>query len=89
MHAQPEIKKRTIHRLKIAKGHLSKIISMVEGDTYCMDIIHQSQAVQKALKEIDALVLENHLQSCVVQQIQEGQAQTAISEVMNVFKKRK
>lgn len=89
MHATIDTKNRALHRLKIARGHLSKVITMVEDDTYCMDIIHQSQAIQKALKEIDALVLENHLHSCVVNQIKDGDAETAITEVMNVFKKKR
>lgn len=61
---------------------------MVETDQYCVDVIHQSQAVQKALKEVDNLTLENHLKGCVSSKIQEGNKEEAIAEVMNVFKKR-
>lgn len=58
-----DTKERHLHRLKIARGHLSKVISMLEDDAYCIDILHQSQAVQKVLKEVDNLILENHLQT--------------------------
>lgn len=81
------IKERTLHRLKIAQGHLGKVFSMIENDQYCIDVIHQSRAVQKALKEIDNLVLENHLKNCVSTSIEKGNGEEAILEVMAVFKK--
>ena len=80
-------KERITHRLKIVRGHLSKIIDMVEKDAYCIDVIHQSLAVQKALKEIDNIILEEHLKGCVADARKNGRKQEAISEVMQVFKK--
>ncbi len=79
---------RILHRLKIAKGHLEKVISMVEKDEYCIDVLHQSQAVQAALKETDGVILENHLRTCVTDSIKEGNQEKAIREVMEVFKKK-
>lgn len=55
---------------------------MVEGDQYCIDILHQSQAVQQALKETDHLMLENHLQKCAADTIGKGRKDEAIKEVM-------
>ncbi|MFS8159806.1 MAG: metal-sensitive transcriptional regulator, partial [Candidatus Roizmanbacteria bacterium] len=56
---------RIVHRLKIAKGHLQKIITMMERDEYCIDIMHQIVAVQSGLKKAGNLLLENHLSSCL------------------------
>ena len=56
-----------LRRLKIIEGHLRRVIHMVEEDKYCIDIIHQSLAVQNALKKIDSLILEKHLSSCIPQ----------------------
>jgi len=83
------IEERILHRLKIAQGHIAKVLKMVENNEYCIDVIHQSQAVQRALEEADALVLENHLQSCVVDHIKKGEAKKSIQEIMNVFNKSK
>ncbi len=80
---------RLLHRLQIAQGHLKKVLNMVENNEYCIDVIHQSQAVQRALEEADALVLENHLNGCVVDHIKKGQAKKSIEEIMNVFKRQK
>ncbi|MBI5045122.1 MAG: metal-sensitive transcriptional regulator [Candidatus Levybacteria bacterium] len=80
---------RILHRLKIARGHLEKIISMVESDSYCIDIMHQMQAVESGLKQTGNLLLENHLRGCVSDAIKKGQADESIAEIMTVFKKTK
>lgn len=79
---------RVLHRLKIARGHLEKVISMVEKDTYCIDIMHQMQAVEKGLNETGNLILENHLKTCVADAISKGRKDEAIAEIMTVFKKK-
>ena len=82
-----DLKERTLHRLKIAQGHLRKVVEMIAKDEYCIDVLHQSQAVQKAIKETDNLILENHLKTCVSDAIKKGKNEEAIREVMEVFKK--
>jgi len=52
-----DTQERIAHRLKIARGHLEKVISMVENDSYCIDVLHQLQAVEGALKETGNAVL--------------------------------
>ena len=84
-----DTQERILHRLKIAKGHLQKVISMVETGQYCIDVIHQSQAVQRALQEADSLVLENHLKGCVVDSIKKGEVNETVKEIMEVMKKTK
>ncbi len=79
---------KTLHRLKIARGHLDKVIDMVVKGSYCIDVVHQSIAVQSALKKVDQLILENHLKTCVADNIRNGEAETAIKEVMEVLKKK-
>lgn len=86
-HRSEAIEKRIVHRLKIARGHLDKVIQMAEGQEYCIDVIHQSQAVQSALKKVDNLLLDNHLKTCVVSQLKDGKDE-AIEEVMEVFKRK-
>lgn len=82
-----DTQERILHRLQIAQGHLKKVLQMVETGQYCIDVIHQSQAVQRALEEVDGVVLENHLKTCVVDHIKKGEADESIQEIMNVFKK--
>jgi len=83
-----DTKERILHRLKIAQGHLKKVMQMVDDGAYCIDVLHQSQAVQKAIKETDNLILENHLKCCVTEAISKGNNEEAIEEVMQVFRKK-
>jgi DNA-binding FrmR family transcriptional regulator len=83
-----DTQERITHRLKIARGHLDKVISMMENDTYCIDVLHQMQAVESGLKETGNLLLENHLKSCLADAISKGNADESIAEIMQVFKKR-
>lgn len=76
-----------LHRLKIARGHLDKVIEMVAHGDYCIDIVHQSMAVQAALRETDQVVLKNHMETCVADSIRKGQATEVIDEVMKIMEK--
>lgn len=88
MYQPKDERERRLHRLKIALGHLKKVIAMEESGQYCIDILHQSQAVQQALREIDNLVLENHLKTCVADSIKKGRTKEVVDEVMKVMEKR-
>ncbi len=86
--ASEKVKKDILHRAKIVEGHLKKVVKMIESDEYCIDILNQSLAVQNALKKIDEIILEDHLNGCVVHQIIDGQGKEAAKEVLEVFKRR-
>lgn len=60
----------------------------MEDDAYCIDIMHQLQAVESGLKGTGNLLLENHLKSCVADAITKGKADESIEEIMQVFKKK-
>ncbi len=87
MYRPKDTKERILHRLQIAQGHLKKVLNMVENGQYCIDVIHQSQAVQRALQEADSVILENHLKTCASDAIKNGRQKEAITEIMNVFRK--
>lgn len=82
-------KHNLLHRMKIAKGHLQKVIEMVEQGEYCLDIIQQSQAVQSALSKVDEVILENHLKTCVRDSIAGNKnIDEKVKEVIEVFKRK-
>lgn len=83
-----DTEERIQHRLRIAKGHLEKVIQMIQDDTYCIDVMHQLQAVESGLKETGNLLLENHLKTCVADAMRKGKTEESIAEIMQVFKKR-
>lgn len=83
-----DTQERVLHRLKIARGHLEKVITMVSEQEYCIDVLHQIQAVESGLKETGNVVLENHLKTCVADAITKGKKDKTIAEVMEVFKRK-
>lgn len=74
--------------MKIARGHLDKVIKMTQEGVYCIDVLNQSFAVQSSLKEIDKMILKNHLESCVYSSVKAGNDKEVMSELMKVFDKR-
>ena len=57
-------KQKSLINLKKAQTHISKIISMVEQNEYCVDIMQQNLAVIGLLKSVNQKLLEGHLKSC-------------------------
>ncbi|NKQ35738.1 MAG: metal-sensitive transcriptional regulator [Chloroflexi bacterium] len=81
-------KKVVTQRLASAAGHIKGIERMVNDDTYCIDVIKQIQAVQAALSKVSAIILDNHLQTCVTTAIQGDdpeERQRVLHEVTGVF----
>ncbi len=81
-------KEEITRRAKIIEGHCKKVVQMIEDDAYCIDVLNQSLAVQNAMRKMDELLLEKHLNTCVLKQIKDGKSQEAAQEVLEVFKRR-
>ena len=45
---------------------------MVEQERYCVDILTQVSAIQSALNSFNKVLLSNHIKTCVVEDIREG-----------------
>lgn len=82
-------KGESLKRLSIAQGHLEKVKNMIESEDYCPDVIHQSRAVQAALKKVDEIILHGHLHSCVLKDIHgpNGKSEQLVDEIVDLFKK--
>ena len=74
-----------LKRLNYIEGHLGGIRKMVENDEYCVDILRQTYAVRKAIEKLEALMVENHLQSCVPEGIKEGRETEVIEELVQLY----
>ena len=82
-----DIKKRALHRARILEGQLRGIERMIEDEAYCVEIITQSLAVQKSLRSLNKLLVENHLRTHVAHMFDEGGAERerAVEELLTVF----
>ena len=60
--------------------------NMVENDAYCIDILNQAAAIRSALNAFSAVLLEQHLRSCVRAGIGRGE-EDVIEELVDTIKK--
>ena len=79
-------KQRIGRRLKILEGQIRGLQEMVEKNTYCIDVITQTSAVKQGLSNVEDLLLENHLGSCILNQVKSGQTDKAKMEILKVYK---
>jgi DNA-binding FrmR family transcriptional regulator len=83
-----EATNNVINRLKSVEGHVRGIERMVENGEYCVDIVNQILAVQRALQKVNGLVLERHLHTCVTTAIRgddPDERERVIGEILDVF----
>ena len=78
-------KQDVFKRLNYIEGHLNGIRKMVEEDKYCVDILRQTYAVRKAIEKLEAIILENHLHTCVPEGISSGKTETVIDELVQLY----
>jgi DNA-binding FrmR family transcriptional regulator len=82
-----EIKKNALTRLKKIEGQIRGIMKMVDQEKYCIDIINQITAAEKALDGVAKNIMKRHIESCVTEAIIQGEGQTKIDELIEtVFK---
>jgi DNA-binding FrmR family transcriptional regulator len=83
---------QTINRLRRLEGQVRGIIKMLEEDRYCIDVLHQMQAVKSALARAESEILKDHANSCVAEAIESGDAEAQrekVSELIDLFDKLK
>lgn len=68
-------KDKVIARMKRIEGQVRAITRMVEDETYCIDVLTQIAASDKALKAVAIELLDSHLDHCVRSAINEGGTQ--------------
>jgi DNA-binding FrmR family transcriptional regulator len=82
-----EIKKRALHRARILEGQLRGVEKMIDDEAYCVDIITQTLAIQKSLRSLNKLLVENHLRTHVTEMFDDGgtRRDDAVDELLTVF----
>jgi CsoR family transcriptional regulator, copper-sensing transcriptional repressor len=83
-----EHRSAVLKRLRSISGHVNGIERMVSEDAYCIDVIKQVQAVQAALNKVNDLILEQHLNSCVIEAVRgdnKKERERVLDEIVGVF----
>ena len=77
-----------IARLRRAEGQIRGVVRLINDGEYCIDILNQLKAAQKALASVEANILETHLESCITSAIKNSDdADAKISELTRLLKR--
>ncbi len=85
---QGKEKQQIASRLKRIEGQVRGILRMVDEDRYCMDILAQTRSIASALRSVEDIIMENHLNTCVKHAFESSdprEKQEKIDEVMTLF----
>ena len=77
-----------LKRLKNVEGHVRGIERMVEDGAYCIDVMRQIQAVQAALNKVSKMVLEEHMNSCLITAVRgedPDERERVLQEIADVY----
>jgi len=80
-------RKDVLDRLARVEGHVRGIGRMVEEDKDCPDILIQIAAVRSALDNVGRILLEDHMETCVLEAAKEGTYEKAITDLKNALGK--
>jgi DNA-binding FrmR family transcriptional regulator len=73
-------------RLNRAIGQLNGVKAMIDDNRYCGDVLVQLAAAESAVRKVSEIVLRDHLETCVVEQVQDGNVEI-MDEVMDLVSK--
>ncbi|MBW7875315.1 MAG: metal-sensitive transcriptional regulator [Candidatus Cloacimonetes bacterium] len=81
---QPD-KEKLLNNLSRIEGQIRGIHRMVEEDRYCVDILHQIEAVRASLRGVSKKLLTNHMRGCVAHSNSDKDAQAKLDELLTVL----
>jgi len=87
-HGSKEKRQKIQARLRSVAGHVGGVERMVEEGAYCVDVMRQVLAIQRALDRVNAMILEDHLETCASTAIRSNdtrERERTIAELLEVF----
>lgn len=79
--------KEVLDRLSRIEGHVRGLRKMVEDDKDCPDVLIQVAAVRAALNQVGLILLEDHIENCVLEAAKEGSGEQAVENLKNALTK--
>ncbi len=83
-----ETAEKILNRLKSVEGHVRGVQRMVTNGEYCVDIMNQTLAIQRALHKVNGMVLDRHMHTCAAKAIRGkdlNERERVIGEILNLF----
>lgn len=79
-HIHPQ-RESVLKRLARIEGHVRAVKRMVEENTPCPDVLVQVAAIRAAMNGVGRLILEDHMQGCMVKAAQDGDFEEAFRDL--------
>jgi len=83
--ALPVKTEKSLKLAKQARGTLDAVIAMIEGDTYCPEVIQQADSVIGLLQSLEKELLANHLNTCV-KGSRKDDGEKTIHELLKIYR---
>ena len=86
----PEIRRKSLNRLKRIEGQVRGVAKMIEDERYCADVLVQISAIHESLRSLAQVVLRNHLQHCATEAIRSNDSnrrEEMYDELVDLFAK--
>lgn len=77
--------KRIINRLSRIEGHIRGIKTMVKENRPCPEVLNQIAAVKGAISSVAKIILEEHLEECLIRAAEQGNLEAEITELKNAL----
>ncbi len=90
MHGDAANNELVVKRLRRIEGQVKGVVRMIDDDRYCIDILHQLQAIKAALSKAETLLLRAHAGECVEDALKSGslsQKREKILELVELFER--
>lgn len=81
-----EDKNKLVTRINKLIGQMNGIKKMIEDDRYCDDILIQLSAIDKSIKSLANVILDNHMHTCLIENVENGNYEV-INEIIDLFKR--
>jgi DNA-binding FrmR family transcriptional regulator len=69
-----------------AIGHMESIKTMIENERDCSEVLIQIAAVRSAINNIGKIILEDHINHCIVEAVETGD-QKALDDLNEAIEK--
>ncbi len=80
-----EVREDVLKRLNYIDGHLAGVRRMIEEGKYCPEVLKQTFAVRRAIEKMEAIILEGHLHTCVIEGIKDGREDEVVQEMLELY----
>jgi DNA-binding FrmR family transcriptional regulator len=85
-HSHTHLNKGVLNRLARMEGQVKSIRTMVESGRDCSEVLIQVAAARAALDQAGRLILEDHMEHCILDAVEEGRGQEALDDLKVALK---